>query len=102
MKSSIKEIEVTDIEKRFWNQVSRGNKSKCWEWNGGKYPNGYGRANINGCRLGAHRLSYMLSVGHIDSGMVIHHKCGNRLCCNPNHLASVTPQENTRSYFNGY
>ena len=87
------------IEKRFWKYVERNSKKKCWLWKGGKYPNGYGRANVNNHRLLAHRFSYMINIGHIETGLVIHHKCNTKLCVNPNHLEMLTPKENTKKYY---
>jgi hypothetical protein len=42
----------------------------------------------------AHRYSYRIHHGPIPKGAVIHHRCFNKRCVNPNHLQAVTPQQN--------
>lgn len=66
-----------------------GVASKCWEFNGPVFSNGYGRVykRIKGKLITrAHRYSYLLVHGKIAKGLSILHKCDNKLCCNPNHL----------------
>ena len=45
---------------------------------------------------GLHRLSYAYhyASGTLESGRVIHHKCANAGCYNPEHLQLVEPKEN--------
>ena len=93
---------ITPIERRFWSRVKKENEMECWMWLGDCGANGYGRMQFNGKRLLAHRLSYMLNVGHIDTGLVVHHKCGQKTCVNPLHLSAITSVENTRAHYNGY
>lgn len=94
---NVNELKVgeTWFEKRFWNRVRRDEDEKCWEWLGSKQQQGYGRIEINAKALSAHRLSYMINVGHIYTGMVIHHKCNNKSCVNPKHLEQVTSRMNS-------
>ena len=36
-----------------------------------------------------HRFIYRAHYGEIPEGQEVHHKCGNRACCNPKHLELV-------------
>lgn len=67
----------------------------CWEWTGAHNASGYGIACLNGRTWQAHRLLYMLVVGHLPT-MALDHLCRNRLCVNPEHLEPVSNAENTR------
>lgn len=67
----------------------------CVEWRGAVDQRGYGRiANENGWNDMAHRVAYRLAYGDIRSGKVIHHKCFNTRCVNPEHLEETTHREN--------
>ena len=67
----------------------------CWEWSGGLTVNGYGQITYQGVHYQFHRFIYEYFYGKIDSNLVIHHKCYNRKCCNPQHLEQTTSKENT-------
>lgn len=67
----------------------------CWEWEGEKNRNGYGRVWVDGKRLMVHRVVYELLVEPIQEGLVLDHLCRNRPCCNPEHMDPVTVRENT-------
>jgi DNA (cytosine-5)-methyltransferase 1 len=44
----------------------------------------------------AHRFAFMDQVGKIPDGLQLDHQCRNPACCNPAHLETVTPKENTQ------
>jgi hypothetical protein len=85
-----------DICDRFWNKViNPGNIDDCWEWNSSKNKDNYGDFQCLGIRQLAHRFAYEYVNGLIPKGMlVLHKKCDNPSCNNPNHLKLGTVQDN--------
>lgn len=75
---------------------SRINKSgNCWVWTGSVSPQGYGKLGDNY----VHRLAWSFATGQpIAPGLVIDHKCHNRLCVNPKHLQVVSHTENVQNH----
>lgn len=69
---------------RFINFIDRNNG--CWEWQGALDKDGYGWFSFKGKNCKAHRASYKLFVGKLDSSLQIDHLCRNRRCVNPHHL----------------
>lgn len=89
---SVSEIHGS-VEERFAAYVDP-QESGCWNWTGELGPGGYGRLQVDGRRVAAHRWSYEHHVGPIPEGLVVDHLCGNRGCVNPEHLEPVTQREN--------
>jgi hypothetical protein len=80
---------------RFWDKCMPEPNSGCWLWTGAH--NRYGRLNIEGRSVAAHRLAYTTLVGPIPDGLELDHRvCQTGLCCNPSHLDPVTHAENVR------
>lgn len=79
-------------------EAHRFEGSNCWLWTGatsGKgRGGGYGRVSIDGHTCAVHRVIYTHFYGYVPAKRQIDHKCGNRLCCNPDHLQDVTHKQN--------
>lgn len=80
---------------RFMSKIVFANEDECWIWTGSPNPGGYGKFRIGKKWVSAHRSAYERWVGPVGGGMQIDHKCGIRLCVNPNHLRQVTPKQNS-------
>lgn len=77
-------------------------ESGCWVWTKYVTYNGYGRVGFNNPFAGndkwfTHRLAFYFANGYTPG--TVHHKCANRLCCNPDHLQDVTLRENMAEMF---
>jgi hypothetical protein len=64
----------------------------CWLWTGTQQ-NGYGVVSIGNRAHRVHRLMHFLYFGDIARGFELHHRCGEKRCCNPWHLEEVTSEE---------
>ena len=74
-------------------------ESGCWEYNGSRNVQNYGRLTQGGKHLKASRAAYELWVGAIPDGMIIRHTCDNPPCINPAHLIPGTYGDNSRDMF---
>jgi hypothetical protein len=76
---------------------SRGYSTPCWTWQQHLNPDGYASGRPPGytCNRRIARVAYEAFTGNpIPYGLQIDHLCNQRSCCNPEHLETVTPQEN--------
>lgn len=99
------------IEERLLAKRIINSETNCWEFTGAINRGGYGMMHISKGELGldkkkvitVHRVSYVyfnqLEITDIDK-FVVAHKCDNRNCFNPEHLALVTQHENLTDMLN--
>lgn len=98
------DISFPNTEKnRFYSKILMPkSEDGCMEWIGCINQCGYGHfRNINPITkkarsLLAHRFSYILNFGEIESDKVICHHCDNPKCVRPDHLFMATQIENIR------
>lgn len=86
-------IEEIDIV-RFESQIQKGDG--CWRWSGAKNNKGYGVFCHNYTKYLAHRVSWSLRNGQIESGLRACHKCDNPICVNPDHIFLGTQEDNAK------
>lgn len=79
---------------RLWSKVDKRGPDDCWPFTGAT-ARGYGRIGVGYEVENAHRVALRLTDGPPPGGgMQARHLCGNRLCCNPAHLAWGTQSDN--------
>jgi hypothetical protein len=71
------------------------NVTECIEWRGATV-NGYGKLGRNGKTWLAHRWAWTQAGWPIPAGMMILHRCDNRLCVNVDHLFLGSAKDNTQ------
>jgi hypothetical protein len=89
-------INKKPLHDRFFSKVEK--TETCWNWTG-TLVQGYGCTSVNGRSKRAHRVSYELLVGPLEQATILHHKCANRKCVNPDHLQVVSYTENMAEMF---
>lgn len=73
---------MTALE-RFWAKISK--TDGCWNWIGST-AGGYGQVTRATKKIPAHRMSWELHFGGIPDGLMVLHRCDNKLCVRPDHL----------------
>lgn len=81
------------LDERFWANVDKSaGPEGCWPWTGTTDEDGYGRFNVGGRPIRAHRYVFGVAA---ERGHVLH-KCDNPPCCNRDHLSLGTHLDNMR------
>ena len=79
----------------FWGKFSENPTTGCWEWQGVRSRDGYGRSSHGRTTVGyTHRIAYSKLVGPVPDGLELDHLCRNPPCGNPAHLEPVTHHVN--------
>ena len=84
------------LEERFEEKYIPEPNSGCWLWLAALDTSGYGKFNMAGRILGAHRVSWELHQGSIPEGKNVLHTCDIPSCVNPNHLYIGTQKDNAK------
>lgn len=90
-------LDFDRAKSEFWCRVSRGSDQECWLWTGAPHKHGHGVYVQSNVSYPAYRVAYLLAYGPLTPGMVVDHKCRNRLCVNPAHLQQVTSKGNAEN-----
>lgn len=80
--------------KRFWEKM-RADGTGCFVWISAINEWGYGRFELNGKNMHAHRIAWTLIRGPIPNGLQVLHSCDSPPCCNVDHLFLGTNADNT-------
>ena len=92
-------ISLDKINKElFLSKVIIDENTNCWNWVAHCHPNGYGQFHIERYPYYAHRVSFVLYKGPLESTdtRVVDHICKNTRCVNPDHLDLITQSENVK------
>lgn len=82
---------------RFWSKVIK--TESCWVWTAGQYATGYGLYSVMHWPHRAHHVAWeAVGRGTVPTGYNLHHRCGNRLCVNPDHLELMLHGDHSRMH----
>ena len=88
-------MKKVNIIERILNKVESTDENECWNFQGGKNPDGYGMILQGRRATRVHKVVWeAYNAQPVPEGLQIRHKCDNRACCNPNHLDVGTHKQN--------
>lgn len=76
---------------RFWSQITK--TDTCWNIYGRRY----GKIKTGPPEkrtISAHRFSWEIHFGPVPDGLLVLHRCNNKLCVRPDHLYLGTQKDN--------
>lgn len=87
------------IMDKFWKYVEIKGDDECWEWIGGRLPDGYGKTTVRGEDgisrfVVASRFIYEHTYGELPETLKVCHTCNNPPCVNIKHLYADTDKGN--------
>jgi hypothetical protein len=91
-------VDITNKQITSFFKNIKKNDNHCWEWQRQIKIGGYGAMRIGTkttrrmCQ--AHRICWQIHNGSIPEGLLVLHKCDNRICCNPDHLFLGNQKDN--------
>jgi hypothetical protein len=92
-------VQPSPAAERFRAHLDEPDDNGCVRWLGGTARGGYGNfMRSKGTMVPAHRFAFEQAYGPIPDGHEVHHRCGVPLCCNPEHLESLTVIEHRRRH----
>ena len=90
----LRRCDLTEREyRRFWTKFQVGGDG-CWLWTAGTFEGGYGRFELGGKYVFAHRLAFALTHGVVPAGVVVRHSCDVPRCVRVSHLLLGTQLDN--------
>lgn len=72
-------------------------RGDCLIWKGSRSREGYGFITVDGRLEMSHRYAWAAAHGPIPNGAEVDHTCGERACCNADHLRLATRRQNMRN-----
>jgi hypothetical protein len=84
-----------------WVAEDTGYDTACWIWRGRRDGSGYGQVYVDNKLVGIHRYMYRREGNRLADGEAVHHLCGVKLCCNPDHLRAMDPSKHQTLHSRG-
>jgi len=86
-------MDVDDLFNKIKHKIIKDSFG-CWLWTGKKNKEGYGCVKHKDKHMLSHRIFYIYYTKQYP--YIVHHKCHNKSCCNPDHLESVSSSSNCK------